>query len=162
MKKNVFYFIACAFIALSSVTFISCDKDDPDPDPVVNPEPDPDPDPTPTAANPLQLVNAIYGPLQTLSSSYSFLVESATETTISFEERDDSKDGPQVSVFETVPGNWYPIKVFNRLYQSISAANLAIETITALPVSETLTQANKDLYLGLCGSGGQYERNFSE
>lgn len=136
MKKNFFKFVAYAAIITGSVAFVSCNDDDNGGEVL-----------PPDDVNPAQLVNAVYGPLQTLSSSYSFLVESATETTISFEETDDSKDGPQVSVFETVPSNWYPIKVFNRLYKSISAANLAIETISALSVSETLTQANKDLYI---------------
>lgn len=93
------------------------------------------------------LANAVYGPLQTLSSSYTFLLESATETTISFEEVDDSKDGPQVSIFETTPSNWYAIKVFNRLYKSIGAANLAIEEISAANVSTSLTEADKNLFV---------------
>ncbi len=91
------------------------------------------------------LANAVYGPLQTLSSSYSFLVDSGTETTISFEEVDDSKDGPQVSIFETTPSNWYPIKVFNRLFTSIGAANIAIEQISNAEVNANLTQADIDL-----------------
>ena len=89
------------------------------------------------------LVNAVYGPLQRLSSSYTFLVESATETAISFEEADDSKDGPQVSVLETTPSNWYPIKVFSSLYQSISAANLAIDSVQA----SSLIDSIKNLYI---------------
>ncbi|GAE86531.1 RagB/SusD family nutrient uptake outer membrane protein [Bacteroides reticulotermitis] len=98
-----------------------------------------------TRAEAEALANAVYGPLQTLSSSYTFLVESATETTISFEEVDDSKDGPQVSVFETTPSNWYPIKVFNRLYKSIGAANLAIEEIGTATSNSNLTDADKAL-----------------
>lgn len=98
-----------------------------------------------TRAEAEALANAVYGPLQTLSSSYTFLLESATETTISFEEVDDSKDGPQVSVFETTPSNWYAIKVFNRLYKSIGAANLAIEEIGTADTSSNLTDADKTL-----------------
>lgn len=93
------------------------------------------------------LANAVYGPLQTLSSSYSFLLDSSTETTISFEEVDDSKDGPQVSIFETTPSNWYAIKVFNRLYKSIGAANRAIEEIGSATVSSDLSQSDIDLYV---------------
>lgn len=100
-----------------------------------------------TKAEAEALANAVYGPLQTLSSSYTFLLESATETTISFEEVDDSKDGPQVSVFETTPSNWYPIKVFNRLYKSIGAANLAIEKIGVADVNASLTEADKKLLI---------------
>lgn len=100
-----------------------------------------------TKAEAEALTNAVYGPLQTLSSSYTFLLESATETTISFEEVDDSKDGPQVSVFETTPSNWYPIKVFNRLYKSIGAANLAIEEVGNAKESTSLSAADKNLYV---------------
>ncbi|OAV64587.1 SusD family protein [Bacteroidales bacterium Barb6] len=73
--------------------------------------------------------NAAYPPLQTLSSSFSFLIESATEGTISFEGEEDEA-GPEVSRFEPDENNWYAIKVFSRLYQSIGAANSAIERIT--------------------------------
>lgn len=100
-----------------------------------------------TRAEAESLANAVYGPLQTLSSSYTFLLESNTETTISFEEVDDSKDGPQVSIFETTPSNWYAIKVFNRLYKSIGAANFAIDEISAAKVSNSLTQNDKDLFV---------------
>lgn len=90
------------------------------------------------------LVNAVYGPLQTLSSSYTFLVESATETTVSFE-GDDNVEGPLVSQFDILEDNWYAIKVFNRLYKSIAAANIAIDEIGATAVSGELTQEGKDL-----------------
>lgn len=128
-----------AFLTLATVLFFSCKDND---DPINNGG-----STTITNDEALALVNAIYGPLQTLSSSYSFLLESATETTISFEETDDSKDGPQVSILETTSSNWYPIKVFNRLYKSIGAANLAIDTIGAANVNSNLTQENKDLYV---------------
>jgi hypothetical protein len=92
------------------------------------------------------LANAVYGPLQTLSSSYSFLLESATETTVSFEGA-DNVEGPLVSQLDIEEDNKYAIKVFNRLYSSIAAANLAIDQIAALPVSATLNQAGKDLLI---------------
>ncbi|MFT3738417.1 MAG: RagB/SusD family nutrient uptake outer membrane protein [Breznakibacter sp.] len=92
----------------------------------------------------LALANAVYGPLQTLSSSYGFVLESGTESTISFEGTED-EPGPLVSRFETTPSNWYPIKIFSRLYKSIGAANLAIEQISAAEVGSNLTQATKDL-----------------
>jgi hypothetical protein len=81
-----------------------------------------------TDAEAFALANAVYGPLQTLSSSYSFLLESSTESTISFE-GEESADGPVVSRFEIVPTNWYTVKVFNRLYQSIGAANETIDQL---------------------------------
>jgi starch-binding outer membrane protein, SusD/RagB family len=94
-------------------------------------------------AEALALANAVYSPLQTLSSSYSFLVESGTESTISFEGTED-ENGPLVSRFETTPTNWYPVKVFSRLYKSIAAANIAIERIGAADTSK-VTQATKVL-----------------
>lgn len=122
MKKRSFFPVV--LLALIGLVLLSC-NDDLD----VAAEGEKKVSSIKTKAEAEALANALYGPLQTLSSSYTFLLESATETTISFEEVDDSKDGPQVSVFETTPSNWYPIKVFNRLYKSIGAANLAIEEI---------------------------------
>lgn len=137
MKKNLFFSIV--LFALFSTALFSCsDNNDPD-------DGGENSSSVKTKAEAEALANAVYGPLQTLSSSYSFLLESATETTISFEEVDDSKDGPQVSVFETTPSNWYPIKVFNRLYKSIGAANLAIEEIGTANTSSNLTEADKTL-----------------
>ena len=127
MKKYYLF----ALLALVSFVFTNCKDDDIKDE--LNPVPNdgggelvkiPE-----TNAEALALVNAVYGPLQTLSSSYSFFLESATETTICFEEKDETKDGPQVSIFETEPSNWYAIKIFNRLYSSISAANIAIDRI---------------------------------
>jgi hypothetical protein len=131
MKKK---FFSVALIALSVFAF-SCNDDESTPK-----------IPAETSAEALKIANAVYGPLQTLSSSYSFLVESATETTVSFEGEDDV-EGPLVSQFDIHPDNWYAIKVFNRLYTSIGAANTAIEQIAAIPVSETLNQEGKDLLI---------------
>jgi hypothetical protein len=139
MKRKSLFF-AVALLALSSVAFFSCDDDSDNNLGTGNEEVQ-----VTTNAHAEALTNALYGPLQKLSSSYSFLVESATETTISFEEVDDSKDGPQVSVFETTESNWYPIKIFNQLYTSIGAANLAIERIGAAETSKELTDSVKNL-----------------
>ncbi len=138
MKKKLFFPIV--LFALFSTVLFSCSDDNNDPDNGGGSSSS-----IKTKAEAEALANAVYGPLQTLSSSYTFLLESATETTISFEEVDDSKDGPQVSVFETTPSNWYPIKVFNRLYKSIGAANLAIEEIGTANTSSNLTDADKAL-----------------
>ncbi|GHT65954.1 hypothetical protein AGMMS50239_26650 [Bacteroidia bacterium] len=99
-----------------------------------------------TSTEALAKVNAVYGPLQTLSSSYSFLLESATETTVSFEGADNA-GGPLVSLFEIAEDNSYAVKVFNRLYNSIAAANTAIDEIGATAVSASLNQAGKDLLI---------------
>lgn len=137
MKKKAF--LPIVLLALSSTVFFSCSDDNNDSGEGGKPSN------VKTRAAAEALANAVYGPLQTLSSSYTFLLESATETTISFEEVDDSKDGPQVSVFETTASNWYPIKVFNRLYKSIGAANLAIEEIGSAATNANLKEADKTL-----------------
>lgn len=150
MKKNLFS--QAVLFALVSTAFISCsDSNDNIDDGGENPST------VKTRVEAEALANAVYGPLQTLSSSYTFLLESATETTISFEEVDDSKDGPQVSIFETTPSNWYPIKVFNRLYKSIGAANLAIEEISKANVNSNLTEADKALLV----ARAQFIRGYS-
>jgi hypothetical protein len=133
MKKN---FYTVALLALAVFTLPSC-NDDEEPVVIIPPA---------TSTEALALANAVYGPLQTLSSSYSFLVESATETTVSFE-GEDNVEGPLVSQFDIHPDNWYAIKVFNRLYTSIGAANIAIEQIGATAVSEELNQTGKDLLI---------------
>jgi len=124
MKKNFLNLVVLATVTVSSFAWFACDDNSGESKKTSVTLPA-------TASEAAALVNAVYGPLQTLSSSYSFLVESATETTVCFEEKDETKDGPQVSIFETENSNWYPIKVFNRLYTSIGAANLAIERISA-------------------------------
>lgn len=90
------------------------------------------------------LVNGVYGPLQTVSSSFSFLIESASEGTISFE-GEESEAGPEVSRFETKPTTWYPVKVYSRLYQAIGTSNDAIEKISA---STAVSEATKSLTIG--------------
>ncbi|MDR2122586.1 MAG: RagB/SusD family nutrient uptake outer membrane protein [Flavobacteriaceae bacterium] len=92
-----------------------------------------------TNAEAISLANAVYPPLQTLSSSFSFLIESATESTISFE-GEESKEGPLVSRFEIYPDNWYAVKIFNRLYESIGAANSAIDKLSTATPSNQLSQ----------------------
>jgi hypothetical protein len=133
MKKKIY---SVALLALSVFTLPSCNDD----------EESGGYPPAAFSAEALEIAGAVYGPLQTLSSSYTFLVESATETTVSFEGEDDV-EGPLVSQFDVHPDNWYAVKVFNRLYTSIGAANTAIEQISAFPVSDTLNQAGKDLLI---------------
>lgn len=103
----------------------------------------------------LALVNGAYGPLQTLSSSLSFLVEIATESGISFEGEEDA-DGPLVSRLEHDETTWYPVKVFNRFYSAIGTLNDAIEKIeSSSDVSETSQTeyvAKAKFLRGLCYS----------
>ncbi|GAB6010756.1 RagB/SusD family nutrient uptake outer membrane protein [Viscerimonas tarda] len=133
MKKGIY---SVALFALFAVAFSSCE--DEEEQTLITPPA--------TSAEAEALANAVYGPLQTLSSSYSFLVESATETTVSFE-GEDNVEGPLVSQFDIKPDNWYAVKVFNRLYTSIGAANLAIEQIGATVVSDELNKEGKDLLI---------------
>lgn len=119
---------------LLSVALFSCNEND-EPDPGKNPLID-----IPGDAAALDAAKQVYPALQTLSSSFSFLIESASEGTISFEGAENAA-GPQVSRLDIAPNNWYAIKVFNRLYQSIGEGNRAIASIEASSkVSET-TQA---------------------
>ncbi|MDR3133364.1 MAG: RagB/SusD family nutrient uptake outer membrane protein [Prevotellaceae bacterium] len=90
------------------------------------------------------LGNAVYGPLQTLSSSFSFLLESHTESTVSFEGA-ETAGGPEASRLETTPANSYVEKLYNRLYQSIGASNIAIERLDSSKVTDKLSQETKDL-----------------
>ncbi|MCO5239642.1 MAG: RagB/SusD family nutrient uptake outer membrane protein [Chitinophagaceae bacterium] len=88
--------------------------------------------------------NAAFPPWQRLSSSFSFLLESASEHTISFEGADDA-DGPLVSQFKTDVNNWYPTKIFNYLYVSIGEANRTIEKADSSRAGGNLSQASIDL-----------------
>ena len=74
------------------------------------------------------LVNGSYGPLQRLSSSFSFVIETQSNKIISFEGEDD-KEGPLNSRFLQQPDTWYQIKIFNNLYLSIANDNNAIRLI---------------------------------
>lgn len=127
------------YLLILTLGLASCEKNDlPDESNVIGKEG------VTSNAEALALANAVYGPLQTLSSSYSFILESGTESTISFEGTED-KDGPLVSRFETAPNNWYAIKVFSRLYKSIGAANMAIAKISNADVNSNFTKVTKDL-----------------
>ncbi|HBK33095.1 MAG TPA: hypothetical protein DDZ78_15955, partial [Porphyromonadaceae bacterium] len=119
MKKKSLNLAALAAILISSLVFYSCENES-DPPSVVTEE-----SVWKSDQEALATVNAVYPPLQRLSSSYSFLLESATENTISFEGADDEA-GPLVSLFQTDINNWYPTKVFNYLYVSINEANRTV------------------------------------
>ncbi|GHT06558.1 hypothetical protein AGMMS49525_14950 [Bacteroidia bacterium] len=136
MRKNIF---SVALIALSVFAFASCSDDANDNNGGTGGEN------TGTTEQTRSLVNAAYGPLQTLSSSYSFLVESATETTISFEGADNA-GGPLVSLFDVQKDNSYAKKLYNNTYNSIAAANTAIDKLTTLN-SVDLTEDGRKLLI---------------
>ena len=95
-------------------------------------------------AEAVALANGAYGPLQTVSSSFSFIIENQTDLISSFEGTED-QPGPVVSRFEQGPNTWYPVKVFNRLYESIADDNDAIKNISA---STAVSQATKNSTIG--------------
>ncbi|KAA6346264.1 RagB/SusD family nutrient uptake outer membrane protein, partial [termite gut metagenome] len=86
---------------------------------------------------------------QNAGSGYSFLLESATEATISFE-GEDTDAGPSVSQFNITPGNYYVNWVWNRQFEAVAAANIAIETIGDIPAGagEILSEYGKNTALG--------------
>ncbi|HET9571616.1 MAG TPA: RagB/SusD family nutrient uptake outer membrane protein [Bacteroidales bacterium] len=135
MKK---YFKPLAFIVLTigSVALFSCESNNPD---LITGE-----SVWKSDQEALASANAVYPPLQRLSSSYSFLLESQTETTVSFEGADDA-NGPLVSLFKTDVNNWYPTKIFNYLYVSVGEANRTIAKADSSSASENLSQESIDL-----------------
>jgi hypothetical protein len=135
MKKQ-FKFTAIATFAIGFVALYSCKGNEPS---VVSGT-----SVWKTDQEALATASAAYAPLQRLSSSYSFLLESQTDATISFEGADDA-DGPLVSLFKTDVNNWYPTKIFNYEYVSIGLANRTIEKADSSRVGETLTQNGIDL-----------------
>lgn len=125
MKKSILSGVSKGLIALALLIAVDACKKPLDDDPIVVGE-----SVVKTDEEAYALVNGALGPYQTLSSSFSFLVESSSENTVSFE-GEESEAGPEVSRFEVKPTNWYPVKVYNRLYKSIGITNDAIEKISA-------------------------------
>lgn len=139
MKKTSFFkCVAMTAIAINSAAFFSCGDDDDDA-PVIQGE-----SKWQNEQQAIAAASAAYPPWQRLSSSFSFLLESATASTISFEGADDT-DGPLVSLFKTDVNNWYPTKIFNYLYVSIGEANNAIASADSSYVTTNLSQATIDL-----------------
>jgi hypothetical protein len=135
--KQIFKSVAFIAIVISSVLLSSCDsKDTTDVISGVSA--------WKTDQQALAAASAAYSPWQRLSSSFSFLIESQTDATISFEGADDA-DGPLVSLFKTDVNNWYPTKIFNYLYVSIGEANRTIEKADSSVVSDNLSKSSIDL-----------------
>jgi hypothetical protein len=141
--KKVFYFLTFAL----SLSLYSCDSEDDinnGSENIITTEV------VKTNAEAEALGNAVYGPLQRLSSSFSFLTELATETTISFEGPED-RGAPVISRFEQAPKTGfdvphdYPDKVFSRLYEGIGNSNITIEKLDSSKVTDKFSQDTKDL-----------------
>jgi hypothetical protein len=135
-QKDFFRVVAVVVITISSAALFSCSDDDAS---VIQGE-----SKWQSEQQAIASASAAYPPWQRLSSSFSFLLESATASTISFEGADDA-DGPLVSLFETDVNNWYPTKIFNYLYVSIGEANNAIAAADSSHATESLPQATIDL-----------------
>lgn len=136
--KQIFKSIAFVAIATSSVLLSSCTTKADEPQVITGESA------WKTDQQALATVNAAYSPLQRLSSSYTFLIESQTDATVSFEGADD-QNGPLVSLFKTDVNNWYPTKIFNYEYVSIGEANRTIEKADSSHVADNLSQATIDL-----------------
>ncbi|MDR0733372.1 MAG: RagB/SusD family nutrient uptake outer membrane protein [Dysgonamonadaceae bacterium] len=125
MKKNVFLPFVLG-VLLSSAALFSCGNNDDEPapnriPPIVE---------IPNDAAALSAAKQVYPALQTLSSSFAFLIESASDQTISFEGPENTA-GPVVSRLDFAPNTQYVVKIFNRLYRSIGEGNRAIASIEA-------------------------------
>lgn len=138
MTKSIKHLVISA-IAIGSLTALSCKKDIGEGDKVITGE-----SVWKSGQEALATANAAFPPWQRLSSSFSFLLESTSEHTISFEGADDA-DGPLVSQLKTDVNNWYPTKIFNYLYVSIGEANRTIEKADSSHAGGNLTQASIDL-----------------
>jgi hypothetical protein len=136
--KQIFKSIAFIAITTGTVLLSSCDNKSNDPQVITGESA------WKTDQQALATVNAAYSPIQRLSSSYSFLLESQTDATISFEGADDV-NGPLVSQFKTDVNNSYPTKIFNYLYVSIGAANRTIEKADSSHVGDNLSQETINL-----------------
>lgn len=90
------------------------------------------------------LVNGAYGPYQTLSSTFTSLIDTPTDETTSFL-GDEDGDAPKAARIEIEYTNLYPRKTFNALYKSIGIVNDAIAKISA---SSAVSDAAKTLAIG--------------
>ncbi len=95
-------------------------------------------------ATAIALANGAYGPLQRLSSSFSFIIELQSDQLISFE-GEEEEAGPVNSRFEQDENTWYQVKIFNYLYTSITNDNTTITEVTKAyekgKVSESVYEA---------------------
>ncbi|MDR2680151.1 MAG: RagB/SusD family nutrient uptake outer membrane protein [Tannerella sp.] len=145
MKKRFLNFMALTAISVCLVSLQSCDKDDAEEaGSVITTEV------VKTDAEAETLGNAVYGPLQRLSSSFTWLTEVPTEHAISFEAAEDN-GGPIISrinissVNGVQPAHDYVDKIFQRLYESVGNSNIAIDKLDSSRVTDKLHQEIKDI-----------------
>lgn len=132
MKKIYLY---SALIATSiTLGLTSCSSDNDDDDNVIGEE-----DVVKTQDEVYALINGAYRPYQTLSSTFTSMVETPTERGTSYLGNEED-DVTKMVTFEYDKESSYSKKTFNALYQGIGIVNDAIEKATA---SKSLTSAQK-------------------
>ena len=148
MKKNVL--LSAAIAAALPFAFTSCSSSNDDENKVITDE-----TVVNTDADAVSITAGAYATWSRFSSGYSFIVESATSGTVSFE-GEESAAGPVISRLELEPTNSYFTGVWARNTQAIAAANDAIEKINAAAGVSTstkkLTIARNKLVRGLAYS----------
>jgi hypothetical protein len=130
MKKNVF---VKAFIAITLIWGLNACSDDDGSESVVNAPIEND-----DAA--FALLNSAWRPYQTLSSTFTSLIDTPVDGYTSYLEKedDDCTFAAQIKIEYT---NLYPRKTFNALYKSIGIVNDAINKINE---STGVTEAGKE------------------
>ncbi|MDR3351186.1 MAG: RagB/SusD family nutrient uptake outer membrane protein [Prevotellaceae bacterium] len=153
-KTNFLRFFATFAVAVTVFSLVSCSKEDDTPVvppgggeeegelPVIDWQ-----SPIKSDKEALAVAAGAYYDWARLSSSFSFLLESATESTISFEGA-ETAGGPEVSRFETTKNNSYANKLFRYFYVSVGEANKAIARLDSSYANGSLTQATIDLAKG--------------
>lgn len=142
MKKHLFLAALAATTLLAGFSSCSSDDDDNNNDNQVTNE-----NVVTDDASALALVNGIYSHWQPLSSSFTFIIESATNKLISFE-GEENEPGPVVSRLEQKPDTWYQVKIFNHLLLGVAQANEAITTINNSLQSGKVSQAGYNAAVG--------------
>lgn len=141
MKKNLLLAAVAATTLLAGFTSCSSDDDNGNNNQVTNENVVAD------DASAISLVNGIYSHWQPLSSSFTFIIESATNKLISFEGEEDEA-GPVVSRLEQKPDTWYQVKIFNHLFLGIAQANEAITTVENSLEAGKVSQAGYNAAVG--------------
>lgn len=148
MRKN--FHLSAALAATLALSLTACSSSNDDDSNVITEE-----TVVNTDADAIAITAGTYATWSRFSSGYSFIVESATSGTVSFE-GEESADGPTISRLEYEPTNGYFTGVWARNTQAIAAANDAIAKIEAAEqvsqATKTLTIARNKLVRGLAYS----------
>ncbi len=142
MKKNLLLAAIAATTLLAGFSSCSSDDDDNTGNNQVTEE-----NVITDDASALSLVNGVYSHWQPLSSSFTFIIESATNKLISFE-GEEGEAGPVVSRLEQEPGTWYQVKIFNHLFLGITELNEDIAAINEAQKSGKVTQTGYNAAIG--------------